>query len=788
MKIAVPALSFFFAAGLCVSPCALGQVRSEVIGLFGGEKVGGAEVCYQKLGEKPGFLMHFEHPEIRCYPADRLISVPSGRWSYFLEHRNRMLVSTHASIKTIDPATTGREYAKTTSTMFTAGILELSSALANLESGSHLFIYLANWHHVESPPTVQAVRSDVPSRLVPANSPVVVIKTRDGAILDVSDPITVQAGKLKSFPGFPRPPSRERSTVVTWSEVPKEERIPGDHWDRIAPPRVVLEAGGAVHKPSLDPKTGAMHHGLLIFRNVDMRQGGNLRLEGPFWVPALVSLGPGEGELLLEARPIPAVPAATVTTRLSGVDPPLDFAGIAKCATAASKEKGLSNISVVIYRCKDAKPGEMIRETTPLKCVAFENRNLAIDSSEIEFPSVPRGSYMVEVTRSGRPERSPVFSLWPGDVPVIELSVSDFVVFGRLTKNRENFQGLLRFRNNGLALSDSGTGQYRASMPSPPGVLPVEITDCRDGTTYTHIPSAPVPNNLPYDIDIKAREQTVRVLEKETGKPVPKATIRAAVFLNQENEEGEFLSLTDPMTDETGVKKIVNLPVSSDFALCAEAKGFQRHCTERIKAGNQADVTINLTRVMRRGRIIAPGAIRFGRLFLVAENGVLLERLDVSTEGEFEYSAAGESARYAVVVSQFPLFVTARAANSLADYVIQIPTLPSRNITIVTSDANPSAESLRIRLTVGSFYVPFAALAHHQSIRGQTCCSTRRGATLAVREVIESGAISIIVGPDLGHPSLSALPDGVDDFTIPALRATYRRIPVSASGIVLIEP
>lgn len=338
---------------------------------------------------------------------------------------------------------------------------------------------------------------------------------------------------------------------------------------------------------------------------------------------------------------------------------------------------------------------------------------------------------------------------------------------------------------SGYAVTDAD-GRYSAHLSRPPRALPVRIVDCDSGRIIAmHVPSTPVAENEPHDIQLTTNTLRLRVTDAANGQPIAGARVNAGVLLNRSNGAGHFFEDIAP-TDERGETTVANVPSAQDLIACARAEGYEAHCVEPFVMGGERErrESISLRRqVLRAGRVRASSAVHDGWIAFVSPAGQLLESADLSADGSFTFSREHAAPEYAVIVAaNLPMLVLPLPDRAEAQLDLAVPAVPSRDLQITIGPSLRQEDAL-IGLYVGGRYVPDQVLFRHQALRGMQSALRGRG-PLRIPAIAETGPIHVMLGPAPGD--LAARP--VEDvFLHPELIAGRPVKEVGATGIVVFE-
>ena len=178
------------------------DLRVDFVGRAGGARVAGAEVCFFKAGYGPGPVAKFlDEDAFRCFPADKIIAMPPGRWAFVLRQSDKKLISTNPSILTVPaPGPPVDVFQTIVSDMIPAEMLDLSNAAGALRPDDRLALYISN-QGAPYFPLLMPLDQGARSVLVPTGMPLVLLSMQHWRVLNVTDPFIVSR-KARLAPPF----------------------------------------------------------------------------------------------------------------------------------------------------------------------------------------------------------------------------------------------------------------------------------------------------------------------------------------------------------------------------------------------------------------------------------------------------------------------------------------------------------------------------------------------------------------------------------------------------------
>jgi hypothetical protein len=753
--------------------------RIEFLAQHAGERVEGAEICFYRAGAtSEPFERFLVSPEVRCFSADQVLLIPGGRWTYYTRHLGRSLVSTSPAIIDHPPTTEfDHTYRQTVEEMLPAGAIDVSDARKGAHEGENLAVYVSNGG-TDWLPTIIPIPPGENSVLVPADMPLLLLRTTGTRVLAVSDPITVGVRKrvAVSFPSRQMP-----GHVLTWVQFPEDARAAGEYWTRMPAPELRLRSASALIEPAIAPRSAFGADGaLFLFRNVPPGPW-RISLSGAKWKRGDIAGDmPSSPTLMITTRPIMTEPAAALRVQWPV---PRATPAVVDCGNGKDdSRKDDAAEALLLLSCPGLQPGDDPANVALDSCnIALRAESIDFARSEGTFHGVPAGTYLVILNRPGFDDRPQTVSLQVGDAKELTLPVAPFELFGKVTVDNEPIRARIEFAT-GVATSDD-SGQYYATLAAPPRKLPIKVRSCSGELLHTELPRTPLGPNRPYDISISTNTLTVQVLDRTTRQPISGANLQVGALLS--GDQGAFLDEISP-TDAAGKAVVRNAPPSLDLLVCAVAQRYTRACAERLRLGAKKEhlVKIELAPEQFTNRFKLSRQIEWGFVFFVAPSGQVTERARVAADGSFTYRDIHRAPEHLVFVSTLPMVVLPLPETFQPNTDILWPTAAVRALSVSIGPRSSQNDAL-IGLFVGGRYVPAEALSHHQSNRDFQTDIYDRG-PLYIRDILETGPVSVVLGPSPTALPMD-MPPGVDIFTLPFHLNTFPRKAADTGSAIVFD-
>ena len=745
--------------------------RYDFVLTVDGKRLADGDICFFPMGPvRNGLMALLASGDVRCLPADLLIDMRRGRWSYFARHADGY-VSVHRGRMSVATESGEDTYSQQKMTMVPAAYVDFARVLPDLEAGERLAVIVG-----ETPGSLSTVLPLVPGEAkvaVPAGARVLPLRVRDSSITGVGQPLTLESGKTATATF-----ERVGDTVavvaqVSFGDDALDSEVPSylRQLVKTEPPRIELRHRDGIRQPVLPTFFASdLHNALQIFTGVPRGQAV-VTLGGPTWraatqavtiahdTPAVVSVGP------IITTPLAAIDADVRVPSLA------DSAATSAAACGASSSKSESPLEVTISKCaageiEVGRCGETIATHRPEV------------GHPVSFAAIEPGTYALRA-RYGPARAAKVVEATMGRVTSETLDLDVFSFTGSIRLGERALHATIDFYS-GEATSDPVTGEYVALLSAAPGLEAFRVRSC-DGTVATNIlPAAPPARHGRFDIVLPDNALAVRVVDGSTGERVRAATVRYGVF---ERRDSERPRTWRPVATEDGETTLRHLP-EAWIKVCAQAEGYPLACNEPLQVTGKTSesVTIRLARANRNGRVRTQGRIEKGLLFLMAGDGSVLERVDIAADGRFSYRSEGGFAYAVFTATSHPLFATHNFSANADELLLDLPHAASRTIRVQLSESSPRRHAY-VGLVINGLPIPGNALGHHQQWRGQPH-TIRDRVPVEIRDILQNGPLDVLLGPEPG--TLTGLPTKADIFAMPHLRVTFPATRVGDDGVVVL--
>jgi len=630
-------------------------------------------------------------------------------------------------------------------------------------------------------PMLMPLPRDGKTALLPTNVPVLVLQMRHGRIVAVSDPITMGADGSSVAQPFPAAPDNTR-TIVTWVTFPDEARKPADYWTKLPPPTIrLVTPSGQQFNAIIAPGPGFGADGaLLVFRNVPLATA-TIKIDGRLWTSNQVTVDAGPAGLTTTSGGLTIRPAAALTVRWFP-DNSSRFASTNDCLTVNADSQRDSKVLVRLLSCEALRPESSVDNIDISKCNVVARPALDEVRSTATFTGVPPNTYVLQSQRPPHKPQRKVVTLATAGESSETVQFQGYRVLGRVTLRHEPVHVRLEFAS-GAVTSDS-TGQYDGNLTEPPRNLPVRIIRCEDKSLlYTYLPSAPILENQPNDIDIPENHVDIQVLDQD-GQPVENAALQLGAFAVKDSDDGDFIGEI-PQTDAKGRTAVENVSTDRQLIACAVHKEYQRACSSRftVTEDGTATVTVRLTRKGLHRGVVVYGPLSWGRLYFVRADGTVSEWVPVAQDGTFTYHSEHSPPEYIVLASSAPLLVTPLRQVENGELRIEFPSAGHVIDIEVALGRHLGQEDARLGLVIGGRYVPEAAYGMHQSARGLQPNLYHRGPLRIPEILMNESLVTVMLGPppNVLPPGVA---EGVDIFTLPAYASRFPQQNVTSTGKV----
>jgi hypothetical protein len=578
---------------------------------------------------------------------------------------------------------------------------------------------------------VRATRADVAAWPVAPNESRFVYVPRTRSALPVLEtvpadtlaiPVTVQNGRVVSV-GEATSDGRLRVTKSPSVVVPVTiERAP---LGKSQPPLVTLtDAAGKVHKPVAPIASSAAGTELVFFRGVS--GGLTAKVEGERWKTAS---GPADKPL-----------TTTATSKLAvnwwlANDPSVLAREVPECTVKSDFDR--------------SQPGKrfhfILAQCVRGNCSTVAERELPHDQARgvIELEGIPAGRYRMEIEYPNLPPVWKVVEVAADEVTRTDFEARWFTFFGKVTRGAKP----AHVRVFGT-VSDPESGEYHAILSRGPERNGLDfLVPCDGGRQFNFVYDDPPAENTRFDIEIPSNRVPVSVFDAATGTPVAQARVTLTALQEGSDSAAHFAGIGHN-SDDQGHADLGPVLTNRRLIVCADHADYLRKCTDpfRMKGIDEKAIRLDLQKADKRaGRVIVNGEIQAGGVTFFGADGTMGERLFVKPDGTFTMQrphAAGELVAF--VSRSHPLYVFAlqRPVGETLD--IRVPDGPLRSFDVIR--AGTATEVGFFTFAMGDLIVPMQVVSDYIARRGAQPALTP-GATAPVRDVVQTGPISVIFVP-----------------------------------------
>lgn len=742
--------------------------RVEFVVRHAGERVSGAQVCFWPAKRDDGFFAKFlSSHDVRCVPADQIISIPEGNWNVFGRHGDAY-VSYHPDFAVHLGTGPGDPYQRTAIELVPAGVLD-AAEVNGLGDGEWLAVYCPNAKHAESPAVIRPFPASERELPVPADETVLPLVVRDSTIVRIAAPITVKAGERVKLPPLESWPKTQDLVALVRIASPIPDALPTDA------PKLTLDTANGPLLPLIPPRHGlALDRSLAIFR--DVPQGKHdVRISGELWrdhalaaeVGVRVGVTTVGGVLLAE-------PAGALEVAWS-IGPLASMTEQGACTADTKVDVESLKGTLRLVKCAPATNANDVPQ-----CATVQERLLENASGSFVFTSLEPGRYELQLATTELSASA------KADVVAAVRTTNSVELAAKTISGRVKFRNVpatatVRLRNSyGAARTDSA-GAFQAAVTSVPVQGIVEVRLCDPPLVYEFLPPSAIESYL--DIEIPDNELTVRVVD-EKGRGLAGAKVGGGPLFEEGDAEYSFLNFAP--TDSEGNTRVGPVAVNDKVRICAGLyPDYEGACTDPfvMASGNATTQTIELARRMRYpGRVVLAGELRGGRLFSVAIEGSLKEAVPVNADGAFVLGKEPRSGDYFVLASVSHPLAAFRPTklDPTAELILENPGSVSQTLTISLA---PSLGRRQVGLEIDGMVVPTRALFHHQSTRGRSDV-VAPGEELVIDAILSRIDLAIYSMPPVADRPPSW--NGQDPIDSPSIRPTLPRFQ-SHGGRILVD-
>jgi hypothetical protein len=323
--------------------------------------------------------------------------------------------------------------------------------------------------------------------------------------------------------------------------------------------------------------------------------------------------------------------------------------------------------------------------------------------------------------------------------------VSDATISGTLTRGGRPVWARV-FRTT----TERTTGRFVSVVDSVSSTLKssgrtVGVAFC-DGSPATTLFLNPPQNGGSFDIELPDTRLNVMVADADSGRGVPKATVRISATHGR-TPELRF-GVSSATTDDGGAVAFQSLPLL-ETRVCATAHGYVETCTTvpALHDGETRSLTVAIGAGREReGRFLAATPIRLGHVVWISSDGRKTEDVEVQEDGTFHFVQEHSADETVVAISlSTPLLAFRYGSRGDARFEIALPNAPVRSFDVtLAADSRESMAS--IAMAIGDVVVPESLVTMHGGSHGGFT-ALARGATTRIRDVYETGPITVILVP-----------------------------------------
>jgi hypothetical protein len=727
--------------------------RREYVVTLDGARKAGSDVCFYHGASETALSLFFMPGQTVCLPADAVLDLPPGTFNFFARHHDGYVsvLRDYTIYKGADIPERG--YQQLEIPLVPAALIDVAAPTKALAPNEFIGVWVA--------PTPSSIGSFIrvvtgeTTMWVPADTPVVPLLIRAGVPVSVGPVMSLERGTRATLPEFARR-TDGLADVVTWIEL--DNAAARAARGMLPPPDVLLIAAGKAMKP-----TFTLFHPtsktLLIFRDVPPGNA-ELRLSGTVWkrVSRNVTI---DSPLTIVREALPVVAAGSVLVQWPSDD---DATSTTTCGTHAATDA--PRIAVGVLQCDANQRCSMVAE----RAAPFST------TQSLTVEGLAPASYVVAVRLPGGDVQRHAVDVVAGQQSSVSVAVSTFKFFGTVKLNGEPIRARLVFAT-GEAVSDD-LGRYVASLSGPPLTNRVHVQVCGSSQTLRHFPKDAILPNSPYDIDLRPRRFSVRVLSN--GRPVADAAVSLCIM--KPAAGGNLASCYDVVSaGATDANGVVTAEVPGGYSLnaCATHKDFPKKCSEPAESVTATEMTLTMDQPGLRGRV--DGHAGRGTLTFVSPSGQTVEEVDIASDGTFVTRLPhGSPEHYVYASTTRPLFVAPMPALSAGELVVNLPAgvgTPSFTVSV----PNMTAKSGFVGVWIGGRYVPILAMDFHMTARGSDSV-LQQGKSVTFRDIAATGPITVAfaVPPDVPSSQF------VDVFTLPQYAGVERKL-VSSAAVELSQ-
>lgn len=754
---------------LCGNAVAL---RLQFVVRHGGETVTGAQVCMfpaPGLGGDDPIPKYFASNEIRCLPADEILTVPEGNWAYFATAGKYVSAGAIAGVS-------GDQ--RVSIDVVDSVPLDVSNVIPTLPKGAFLVLYFVR------PATSLPVRSGETSVRIPARAPWLPVISNGTQIIGIG---SLHKGgdtpEVLTADEFRKSSTRDVVTSIRW---PKEGNR--DSIRKNPPPRVRLRLPAGDELRPLVESGSTYSDGIIVFKDIPSNAGSvSIESGGDMWETRAVKVSMTGGNVV-NAPPLDESPAGAVELALT-IDSRLATAPATPSCGTSARDAEKNEIAITVSRCSDLTAGMTSGELANAgHCSTVASRDVipADAVKPVTLGTLGPGLYRLGIKA---PRLRPVYSVITveaGRRLFVERQLTYVTVFGTVRRGADPVAAKIDF-GVGETVSAAASGSYAAMLNEAPNQHVVTVTPCDGSDAFRFVPEQPIVAGSTFDIDIPRNAVHLSLHDSMSHQPV--AGAKTLLRINFSVDGKAFpLSKGGPVSGADGVAVIPTVPARRSMTACASHEDYERACSQafELDTSETKDIPLELRKLAKAaGRIVSPHSLDGALLFWSTAEGRVTEMDVVNADGTFKYDAPHTQAEHVVLTGpSHPLTVLPAALPDDSGVVqITVPGAAARTVTVSTSDTVDKDALLGV--AVGDLVVPDAAFARHQAFRNTYPFVVDHGPAV-IRDVLATGAVRVTHGPgaDRLPPRQAALWAACER---PEWRATCISMLVPVSGAVSFD-
>ncbi|HYH09624.1 MAG TPA: hypothetical protein VEK11_21425 [Thermoanaerobaculia bacterium] len=760
-------------AALFLTAVNLYAYRVEFVATRDGERLHGSEICLHRGSDGRGpAAVFFASGDVRCLPADDIIDLPSGQWSFYARHEDGYVSAHGSTITHSGPRNADKGYRVVPVDLHPASYITFKKVATTPD---RFAAYVPMLESKQYAPAVFPVPETETRIAVPAGKAFALLRIRNGKPIAAGPLMKLDPGlTLDAVEAVPAADARD---LIGWIRIDDPSLYEAEN---VRPPVARLyDASGKERLPLFDwDSAGAANDGLVIFRNVPSG-GARLRLTGPDWqtkdivVQAQAEGAPGR----FIDEPLVARLPQRITIRWQA---PTDALEPKSCDDRATRMSP-TEWSVALLACATGR--NISTEATGCREL---DRQAVVDSNNgiVAFDVRSPGTYHTVLERAGTRLGVASVTVSAGKDSDALLAVQLPSVFGLVTEGDRPLRALIRFET-GSAVSDE-SGSYVALLTADPLDNIVDIVPCDGSDVFQHIPTERIVGTRQYDIHVPGNRVEVSVRDAVTTKPIANASIGRGLFESADDARAAT-PLDDVKTDEQGSAVLRRLQPGYFARICATATGYSpAACAEpiRLEQDTVSRVTLSLRpKAPRQGRVVTDARLRATTIYRVTSAGTIVEVTQANEDGSFSYTGDGAADGIVIAGMDHPLAVVPHPPitdNAILE--VRFPAGRVRDFTVRITENMPQRSGW-FTIAVGNAVVPLNALASHLTRRGLTSY-VEDGGPARVVQILESAPLRVvaILGryPEPSSPS--------DLFVFPQYAAIREFRPVPPDGNVVFDP